>query len=112
MKTNLSTFFRTLIQSLLLLTLLCLPPPTSLDALPTATTAPSRRRAKDPQRSNTTLDPEILLDFLTDRLQVWAAIKSMTGTGLGKDINGIDNVRIEIERDLVQCWWEDIVEPL
>lgn len=36
----------------------------------------------------------------------------MTGAGLGKDVNGVDNVRLEAERDLVQCWWEDIVEPL
>lgn len=63
------------------------------------------------------------LDFLTDRLQMWSAIKSMSAIGakvIGGDKKGKANENEEEnereiqrgERDEIQVWWEDIVESL
>lgn len=63
---------------------------------------PSKRR--DPQRRAATLDPELLLDFLTDRLQIWSLMQAVKPPTL-------DRV-IQHEHDLVQQWWLDTIVPL
>lgn len=95
---------RTHLQCLLLLTLLCLPP----------SVAPliAGKRRKHPERSSLTLDPEVLLDFLTDRLQLRAAMGSIGRNSGEKELESIDSQRVEVERNESQVWWEDIVEPL
>lgn len=93
---------RTQLQSLLLLTLI------SLSPIPTKSPLKVKKK-KDPERHAATLDPELLLDFLTDRLQIWRLMKDVQGLGgLSVPADG----GLERERDKVQEWWEDIVEVL
>lgn len=135
----------TLLQSLLLLTLLTLPKqrpsqtPLSPSSSTTTTTTsqppppPTTRKSKktDPERNSSTLDPEVLLDFLTDRLQIWRVLKDVNSLGLGgggggsggdsqqqqqqekgKEQKTTTTTTTSVERDEVQVWWEDVVEPL
>jgi hypothetical protein len=100
---------RTQLQSLLLLTLISLSPIAN-----TIISNTKPRRKKDPERHAATLDPELLLDFLTDRLQIWRLMKDVSGLGSGRNANSTGEITsgLERERDEVQEWWEDVVEVL
>lgn len=54
------------------------------------------------------MDPELLLDFLTDRLQIWRVMKDVSDMGLGAQPQGAESV--EEELDEVQVWWNEVVE--
>ncbi|GAA5832226.1 hypothetical protein JCM11251_004285 [Rhodosporidiobolus azoricus] len=101
----------TRLQALLLLTLLSLPasfqPP-----LPK-----KGKKKKNPERYPDTLDPSMLLDFLTDRMQIWRVMKDVAdldviGNGDTQEAEKQEKVKVMEERDAVQVWWQDIVEPL
>lgn len=99
-------------QALLLLTLLSLPPSQLQPSPPPVSKKKGKgRRKKDPERDSATLDPALMLDFLTDRLQIW---RVMQGLALEEEVDEGDLRRTEIAepRDTVQEWWADIVEPL
>ncbi|SCZ90161.1 BZ3500_MvSof-1268-A1-R1_Chr1-3g01811 [Microbotryum saponariae] len=94
---------------LLLLTLITLPAPLESPEV-------KAKKKKDPERHASTLDPELLLDFLTDRLQIWRVMRDVNALGLGAD-SQVSNAKkkegVEIEdRDEVQQWWLDVVEAL
>lgn len=77
---------------------------------------PPRRTKKDPERSASTLDPELLLDFLTDRLNIWRVMKDVKLLGMGdasaaEPKAGPEVAAIE-DKDEVQDWWEQVVETL
>lgn len=92
---------RTRIQVLLLLTLI---------SIPVSDCAVPPKRKKNPERHASTLDPELLLDFLTDRLQVWSAIKSLGATGtLDAPTIGTDGTK-DAPKDDDATWWTGIVE--
>jgi hypothetical protein len=92
---------RTRIQVLLLLTLI---------SIPISDCAIPPKRKKNPERHASTLDPELLLDFLTDRLQVWSAIKSLGATGtLDAPTTGADGTK-DAPKDDDVTWWKEIVE--
>lgn len=103
---------RTRLQSLILLTLLSLP----------ATFIPTKprkgKRKKHPELFSDTLDPAMLLDFLTDRMQIWRVMRDVGGIGIAgergaKAENDLAEPLVAVEeKDLVQQWWMDIVEPL
>ncbi|BGP21649.1 hypothetical protein JCM10295v2_000524 [Rhodotorula toruloides] len=99
----------TRLQSLILLTLLSLP----------ATYIPSKprkgKKKKHPELFSDTLDPAMLLDFLTDRMQIWRVMRDVGGIGIvgeGKEREAKERFEVVEEKDLVQLWWLDIVEPL
>ncbi|SCV68318.1 BQ2448_439 [Microbotryum intermedium] len=100
----------TLLHGLLLLTLITLPAP-----LESPEVKPKKK--KDPERHAATLDPELLLDFLTDRLQIWRVMRDVDALGLGgsdsqaSDPKKKEGVEVE-DRDEVQQWWLDVVEAL
>ncbi|GAA5971964.1 hypothetical protein JCM3765_005581 [Sporobolomyces pararoseus] len=103
--------YETRLQALLLLTLLSLPLP-SIPSSPSLQKKKGKgRKKKDPERDSTTLDPALLLDFLTDRLQIW---RVMQGLSVDEDSDDQDRNKTEVveTRDTVQEWWADIVEPL
>lgn len=102
---------RTRLQALLLLTLLSLPITFQPD-LPK-----KGRKKKNPEKYSETLDPSMLLDFLTDRMQIWRVMKDVSEidvAGLGDTQEGEANEKVqkEEERDTIQRWWQDVVEPL
>lgn len=85
--------------------------PIPSDSAPNLTTIKPRKK-KDPERHADTLDPELLLDFLTDRLQIWRLMKDVNGLGtIGAGTAGAIDA-VEKERDEVQEWWEDVIELL
>ncbi|GAA5850047.1 hypothetical protein JCM8547_000993 [Rhodosporidiobolus lusitaniae] len=101
----------TRLQALLLLTLLSLPATFQLD-LPK-----KGRKKKNPEKYSDTLDPAMLLDFLTDRMQIWRVMKDVSDldvAALGDTQEGeaAEKVQAEQERDTMQKWWQDVVEPL
>ncbi|GAA5887496.1 hypothetical protein JCM6882_001429 [Rhodosporidiobolus microsporus] len=100
----------TRLQALLLLTLLSLPATFQPD-LPK-----KGRKKKNPEKYSDTLDPSMLLDFLTDRMQIWRVMKDVSDldvTALGDTKEGEKTEKVKVEeRDAVQTWWQDIVEPL
>ncbi|GAA5921876.1 hypothetical protein JCM1841_000958 [Sporobolomyces salmonicolor] len=102
--------YETRLQALLLLTLLALPE-SSL-----AAAAPKKgRKKRDPERQSSTLDPALLLDFLTDRLQIWRVMKDVSFLDVtqSESQEGDKNKQQVLEqRDAVQEWWADVVEPL
>ncbi|GAA6012620.1 hypothetical protein JCM11491_005456 [Sporobolomyces phaffii] len=100
--------YETRLQALLLLTLISLPPST---APPAPQKKGKGRKKKDPERDSKTLDPPLLLDFLTDRLQIWRVMQSLSTQD---DAETQDSGKQEIveTRDAVQEWWADIVDPL
>jgi hypothetical protein len=69
------------------------------------------RKKKDLERDSATLDPALLLDFLTDRLQIWRVMQSLS---TDDDMDGQERGQSEAvaQRDTVQEWWADVVEPL
>lgn len=98
----------------MLLTLLSLPPST---ATPAVAGTKQRKSKKDPERSAATLDPELLLDFLTDRLNIWRVMKDVKSLGVldlptQTAVPGGEKVVAEETKDEVQVWWEDVVERL
>ncbi|BGO92850.1 hypothetical protein NBRC10512_007970 [Rhodotorula toruloides] len=93
----------TRLQSLILLTLLSLP----ITYTPSITR--KGKKKKHPELFRDTLDPAMLLDFLTDRMQIWRVMRDVGGFGIAAE--GMEEVVVE-EKDLVQVWWLDIVEPL
>ena len=101
-------FRRTRLQALLLLTLLSLPP--NPDP-PTPKKKGKGRKKKDPERDSATLDPALLLDFLTDRLQIWRVMQDIS---LDDELDSQDRSKKEVveTKDTVQEWWSDLVEPL
>ncbi|KAI5474526.1 YT521-B-like splicing factor [Pseudohyphozyma bogoriensis] len=110
----------TLLQSLLLLTLLSASSlPQSLASSPPPPVP--KKKSKNPERHSSTLDPEMLLDFLTDRIQIWRVMKDVGnidvavtgGTSSKTDGEGEEEEEKGAgEKDLVQEWWDSIVEPL
>ncbi|GAA5980285.1 hypothetical protein JCM11641_005529 [Rhodosporidiobolus odoratus] len=103
--------FETRLQALLLLALLSLPA-TFQPELPK-----KGRKKKNPEKYAETLDPAMLLDFLTDRLQIWRVMKDVSDldvTTLGDSREGeaSEKVKAEVQPDAVQEWWQGIVEPL
>lgn len=92
---------RTRLQALILLTLISLP--VALNASPV-----KARKKKDPERHAATLDPQMLLDFLTDRLQIWRVMQDVSGIGLSETVK--PDAEAEEELDEVQRWWKDVVE--
>lgn len=72
--------------------------------------SPSKgRKRKDPERHAATLDPQLLLDFLTDRLQIWRVMQDVSDIGLTDDAIQTD-ARAEQELDEVQQWWNAVIE--
>lgn len=67
------------------------------------------RKRKDPERHAATLDPQLLLDFLTDRLQIWRVMQDVSDIGLTDDAIKTD-ARAEQELDEVQQWWNAVIE--
>lgn len=102
---------RTRLQALLLLTLLSLPLPPNPPSPTQKKKKGKGRKKKDPERDSTTLDPALLLDFLTDRLQIW---RVMQGLSVDEEFDEQDRNKAEVveTRDTVQEWWADTVEPL
>ncbi|GAA5877129.1 hypothetical protein JCM16303_006177 [Sporobolomyces ruberrimus] len=100
--------YETRMQALLLLTILSLPP---MAVLPVPQKKGKGRKKKDLERDSATLDPALLLDFLTDRLQIWRVMQSLS---TDDDMDGQERGQSEAvaQRDTVQEWWADIVEPL
>lgn len=92
---------RTCLQALLLLTLISLPKPLSSPPV-------KLKKKKDPERHSATLDPELLLDFLTDRLQIWRVMKDVSDMGLATQPHGTE--KVEEQLDEVQVWWREVVE--
>ena len=66
------------------------------------------KKKKDPERYAATLDPALLLDFLTDRLQIWRVMKDVGDMGLAAQPQG--SQKVEEELDEVQVWWKEVVE--
>ncbi|GAA5895140.1 hypothetical protein JCM5296_000892 [Sporobolomyces johnsonii] len=102
--------YETRLQALLLLTLLTLP-----ESFMAAVAPKKGRKKKDPERQSSTLDPALLLDFLTDRLQIWRVMKDVSFLDMGQieSQEGEKNKQQVLEqRDAVQEWWADVVEPL
>lgn len=102
---------RTRLQALLLFTLLALPVTFQPDV-------PKKgRKKKNPEHFADTLDAAMLLDFLTDRLQIWRVMQDVGDLAFASDVPLVEKeakvkfVPLE-ERDAVQVWWADIVEPL
>ncbi|ORY90106.1 hypothetical protein BCR35DRAFT_349873 [Leucosporidium creatinivorum] len=91
----------TCLQALLLLTLISLPAPLSSPPV-------KPKKKKDPERHSATLDPELLLDFLTDRLQIWRVMKDVSDMGLAAQPQGTE--KVEEQLDEVQAWWKEVVE--
>ncbi|KAM0755743.1 hypothetical protein T439DRAFT_376047 [Meredithblackwellia eburnea MCA 4105] len=133
--------FETRLQCLVLLALLSLPPPRppppEEESDPLDPNNPEakkkkkkekrekKRKNRDRERDPTTLDPELLLDFLTDRLQIWRVTREFEGLGTAssnlqggadggnsKNGSGLAEGKVELEKDEVHLWWEDVVEPL
>ncbi|BGP12784.1 hypothetical protein JCM10213_007298 [Rhodosporidiobolus nylandii] len=101
----------TRLQALLLLALLSLPA-TFQPELPK-----KGKKKKNPEKYAESLDAAMLLDFLTDRMQIWRVMKDVSDldfAGLGDSQEGekTEKVKAEVERDTVQEWWEDVVERL
>jgi hypothetical protein len=92
---------RTCLQALILLTLISLPVPLSSPPV-------KHKKKKDPERHSATLDPELLLDFLTDRLQIWRVMKDVSDMGLAAQPQGTE--KVEEQLDEVQVWWKEVVE--
>ncbi|GAA6047320.1 hypothetical protein JCM3770_001885 [Rhodotorula araucariae] len=101
----------TRLQALLLFTLLALP----------ATFQPDKprkgRKRKNPEHYAETLDAAMLLDFLTDRMQIWRVMKDVSDLDFAADVPLVDKeARAQFlpaeERDAVQVWWADVVDPL
>ncbi|GAA5923128.1 uncharacterized protein JCM15063_003543 [Sporobolomyces koalae] len=101
----------TRMQALLLLSLLALPPLPVADQSATQVKKGRGRKKKDSERDPATLDPALLLDFLTDRLQIW---RVMQGLSTEDDLETAERSKTDVveTKDCVQEWWSDIVEPL
>ncbi|GAA5899560.1 uncharacterized protein JCM6883_005260 [Sporobolomyces salmoneus] len=102
--------YETRLQALILLTLISLPP-SARPPSPVQKKKGKGKKKQDPERDATTLDPALMLDFLTDRLQIW---RVMQGLALEDELDGEEAEKKEVveTRDTVQEWWADIVEPL
>ncbi|GAA5869698.1 hypothetical protein JCM1840_000560 [Sporobolomyces johnsonii] len=102
--------YETRLQALLLLTLLALP-----ESFMAAVAPKKGRKKKDPERQSSTLDPALLLDFLTDRLQIWRVMKDVSFLDMGQsELQEVEKNKQQVleQRDAVQEWWADVVEPL
>ncbi|GAA5980201.1 hypothetical protein JCM10908_001573 [Rhodotorula pacifica] len=102
----------TRLQALLLLGLLSLP----------VTFQPERpkkgKKKRTPELFAETLDPAMLLDFQTDRLQIWRVMQDVSELNVAAIVAGEQATAKEKEmkqiveqRDVVQDWWADVVEP-
>lgn len=103
---------RTRLQALLLLGLLSLP----------VTFQPERpkkgKKKRTPELFAETLDAAMLLDFQTDRMQIWRVMQEVSELNVAEAVaSGEETARekemkaLASEKDLVQEWWADIVEP-
>ncbi|BGP36760.1 hypothetical protein JCM10449v2_000662 [Rhodotorula kratochvilovae] len=101
----------TRLQALLLFTLLALP----------ATFQPDKpkkgRKKKNPEHYPDTLDAAMLLDFLTDRMQIWRVMKDVSDLDFAVDVPLVEKeAKTQFapaeERDAVQVWWADVVDSL
>lgn len=103
---------RTRLQALLLLGLLSLP----------VTFQPERpkkgKKKRAPELFADTLDPAMLLDFQTDRLQIWRVMQDVAEPNVAAIASGEQATakekemkQIAVQRDVVQDWWADVVEP-
>lgn len=103
---------RTRLQALLLLGLLSLP----------ATFQPDRpkkgKKKRAPELFAETLDPSMLLDFQTDRMQIWRVMQEVSDLNVAAAVADGKATAKEKEikqlippKDLVQEWWADVVEP-
>ncbi|TKA54618.1 hypothetical protein B0A53_03025 [Rhodotorula sp. CCFEE 5036] len=103
----------TRLQALLLLGLLSLP----------ITFQPERpkkgkKKKRAPELFAETLDPAMLLDFQTDRLQIWRVMQDVAEPNVAAIASGEQATakekemkQIAVQRDVVQDWWADVVEP-
>jgi hypothetical protein len=100
-----------LLQVLLLLLLISLPPNS-----PSLQTSKEKKKShKDPERHAESLDPELLLDFLTDRIQISRVMRDFSAAALAapaiKDDSTGTGKEKEDKKDLVHDWWNKIVLP-
>lgn len=91
-------------QALVLLTLIAFPGPVGHGK-----DSEKPKKKKNPERHSSTLNPELLLDFLTDRLQIWRVMRDVDDLRLEK-IDKSAIATLEPEFDEVQQWWQDVVE--
>ncbi|KAK4705754.1 hypothetical protein P7C70_g452, partial [Phenoliferia sp. Uapishka_3] len=103
----------TLLQCLLALLLLSLPP----SDIPRPKL--KKKHKSDPQRHAATLDPEVQLDYLTDRLELWRVHREVTSLDSSSSKTGttggshVEDIAVKVlQRDEVHEWWEESVEPL
>ena len=59
----------------------------------------------------------MLLDFLTDRMQIWRVMKDVSDLDFAADVPLVEKeAKTQFapaeERDAVQIWWADVVDPL
>ncbi|KWU45451.1 hypothetical protein RHOSPDRAFT_25243 [Rhodotorula sp. JG-1b] len=102
----------TRLQALLLLGLLSLP----ITFQPERPKKGKKKRA--PELFAETLDPAMLLDFQTDRLQIWRVMQDVAEPNVAAIAAGEQATakekemkQIAVQRDVVQDWWADVVEP-
>ncbi|KAM0793503.1 hypothetical protein ACM66B_000942 [Microbotryomycetes sp. NB124-2] len=100
---TLMELYETRLQALLLLALIAYPEDTS-------TIAEVKLKKRNPEKHASTLDPELLLDFLTDRLQIWRIMKDVVTTDVSTDDKSEAPQKIAADLDEVQLWWEEVVE--
>ncbi|KAK4057698.1 hypothetical protein OIO90_001346 [Microbotryomycetes sp. JL221] len=98
--------YETRLQATLLLTLMAFP----LDADASALAGVKQKKRSNPERHSSTLDPELLLDFLTDRLQIWRVMKDVGNIGFDSSEEKAQDPKDQEELDEVQSWWKDVVE--
>ncbi|GAA6001815.1 hypothetical protein JCM10207_002333 [Rhodosporidiobolus poonsookiae] len=96
----------TRLQALLLFSLLSLP----------ATFQPEvpkkGKKKKNPEAFADTLDPAMLLDFLTDRMQIWRVMQDVSDLEMTGEAESQEGEREATGPDVVQEWWQSVVEPL
>ncbi|KAK4055180.1 hypothetical protein OIV83_000460 [Microbotryomycetes sp. JL201] len=100
---SLMELYETRLQALLLLGLIAYPEDDK-------EAAEVRQKKNNPERHASTLDPELLLDFLTDRLQIWRVMKDVETIGLSTDETIEAPKKVTPDLDEVQLWWIEVVE--
>lgn len=77
-----------------------------------------KKKKRAPELFAETLDPAMLLDFQTDRLQIWRVMQDVAEPNVAAIASGEQATakekemkQIAVQRDVVQDWWADVVEP-